>query len=221
MSLPRAVSQTELEPEIARFEALVRGIDPADWDRPSRCAGWTAGDVARHVAGQFADVVNARFDGLGTDEVTQREVDERAGRSPAEVAAELAELRPQIAAMLALFDDAAWATPAPGGATGTLGQGVEALWSDTILHADDIRAAVGRPTPADTPVTAAVSHIADMLGYAGWEPATIALDGLDEFPVSGGGGSRITGAPWPFARVATGRGDARALGLDPAINIYA
>ncbi len=221
MSLPRTVSQTGLEPEIARFEALVRGIDPADWDRPSRCAGWTAGDVARHVVGQFADVVSARFDGLGTDEVTQREVDERAGRTPTEVADELRELRPQLAAMLALFDDDAWATPAPGGATGTLGQGVEALWSDTILHADDVRAAVGDPTPADAPVTAAVSHVADMLGYAGWEPSTIALDGEPEFPVSGGGDARITGAPWPFVLAATGRLDPTTLGLSPDVNIYA
>lgn len=81
--------------------------------------------------------------------MTQREVDERAGRGPNEVADELAEIRPSLAALLAMFDDDAWATAAPAGAAGTLGQGVEALWSDMVLHADDIRAAAGRTAPAD------------------------------------------------------------------------
>ena len=84
MSLPRTVTQSEFEPEVGRFEELIRSVDTADWDRPSRCAGWTAGDVAKHVVGQFADVVAGRFDGLGSDEVTQREVDERAGRGAKE-----------------------------------------------------------------------------------------------------------------------------------------
>jgi uncharacterized protein (TIGR03083 family) len=221
MSLPRTVTQTEFEPEVGRFEALVRAVDPAEWDRPSRCAGWSAGDVAKHVVGQFADVVEGRFDGLGTDEVTRREVDERAGRGPGEVADELAALRPRLAELLGAFDDDTWALPAPGGAAGTLGQGVEALWSDMIVHADDIRDATGRDTPADIDVKAAVSHVADHLTIQGYAAATVALDGLDEFPVSGGGGQRITGAPWPFLLVATGRGDATALGLGPEINIYA
>ena len=120
MSLPRAVTQAEFEPEVSRFEALIRSVDAADWDRPSRCDGWTAGDVAKHVVGQFADVVAGRFDGLGSDEATQREVDERAGRGPQEVADELAEIRPALAGLLGMFDDDAWATPAPGGENRTV-----------------------------------------------------------------------------------------------------
>ena len=219
MSLPRTVTQSEFEPEVGRFEELIRSVDAADWDRPSRCAGWTAGDVAKHVVGQFADVVAGRFDGLGSDEVTQREVDERAGRGAKEVADELAEIRPSLAGLLAMFDDDAWNSPAPGGAAGTLGQGVEALWSDMVLHADDIRAAAGRGAPADVDTKAAASHIADILTQRDWKPVTIALDGLPEFDVSGGG-ARITGSAWPFVLAATGRGDLQALGLDPSANIY-
>ena len=219
MSLPRAVTQAEFEPEVSRFEALIQSVDAADWDRPSRCDGWTAGDVAKHVVGQFADVVAGRFDGLGSDEATQREVDERAGRGPQEVADELAEIRPALAGLLGMFDDDAWATPAPGGGAGTLGQGVEALWSDMVLHADDIRAAAGRTAPADVDTKAAASHIADILTQQDWKPATIALDGLPEFEVSGGG-ERIIGAPWPFVLAATGRGDLAALNLDDTANIY-
>jgi uncharacterized protein (TIGR03083 family) len=219
MSLPRTVTQSEFEPEVGRFEALIRSVEPGEWDRPSRCAGWSAGDVAKHVVGQFADVVAGRFDGLGTDEATQREVDERAGRGPTEVADELAELRPSLAGLLAMFDDAAWSAPAPGGAAGTRGQGVEALWSDMVLHADDIRTAVGRDAPAAVDPVAAASHVADILTQQGWRPATIALDGLPTFDVSGGG-EPITGPAWPFVLATTGRGNLQSLGLDDSANIY-
>ncbi len=219
MSLPRTVTQSEFEPEVGRFEALVRSVDAGEWDRPSRCAGWSAGDVAKHVVGQFADVVAGRFDGLGSDEATQREVDERVGRGPTEVADELAELRPSLAGLLAMFDDDAWAAPGPDGSASTLGQGIEALWSDMIVHADDIRAAVGRDAPADVDTKAAASHIADILTQQGWRPATVALDGLPTFDVSGGG-EPITGAPWPFVLATTGRGDLTTLNLDETANIY-
>jgi hypothetical protein len=135
------------------------------------------------------------------------------------VADELAKITPSLTGLLASFDDAAWASPSPNG-TGTLGEGVEALWSDMVLHADDVRRALGRDAPADLDPTAAVSHIADVLTQRGWPPATIALDGLPRFDVSGGGPA-VTGAPWPFALAATGRGNPEALGLDDSINIYA
>src|SRR3954465_12170804 len=118
MALSRTVTQAEFGAEVGRFEALVPAVAAADWDPPSRCDGWSAGDVAKHVVGQFADVVAGRFDGLGSDEATQREVDERAGRGPSDVADELAELRPSLAGLLAMFDDDAWAAPAPNGAAG-------------------------------------------------------------------------------------------------------
>jgi len=219
MALPRSVTQAEFGRELERFGQLLRSIDAADWDRPSRCAGWSAGDVARHVVGQFADVVAGRFDGLGSDEATQREVDERRGRGPDALADELAGIIPALSGLLAAFDDAAWSSPSPSG-TGTLGEGVEALWSDMVLHADDIRTAVGRTAPADVDPIAAVSHIADVLTQRDWRPATIALVGLPRFDVSGGG-EEITGDPWPFALAATGRGDPSQLGLDASINIYA
>ena len=220
MSLPRSVTTAEFEPELVRFESLIRSVDANGWDQPSRCEGWSAGDVAKHVVGQFADVVAGRFDGLGSDEATQREVDERAGRGPADVADELATLRPQIVGLLAMFDDDAWASPAPGGAAGTLGEGVEALWSDMVLHADDIRSAIGQVAPADVDPKASVSHIADVLTQRGWPGMTLRLDGVPEFTVSGGG-DPVNGDAWAFALAATGRGNPKALGLDDAINIYA
>jgi hypothetical protein len=88
-----------------------------------------------------------------------------------------------------------------------------------VLHADDIRAALGRELPADVDTKAAASHIADILTQREWRPATIALDGLPTFDVSGGG-EPITGPAWPFVLAATGRGDLVALNLDESANIY-
>jgi hypothetical protein len=103
---------------------------------------------------------------------------------------------------------------------GTLGDGVEALWFDLYAHGDDIRAAIGRPSVSGDGLRASASHIATELTKRDWGPATIALDGLPEFEVNGGGGRRITGDPLAFVLAATGRADPASLGLDASVNLY-
>jgi uncharacterized protein (TIGR03083 family) len=203
--------------ELGELEALVRSLDEIEWKAPSRCEDWTAGDVAAHVVGQLADVTAGRFDGLGTPEVTARQVEERRGRTPAQLADELAQVSIVADAILGSFDEAAWNGPGPVGGR-TLGDGVEALSCDATVHADDIRAAVGRATDM-TGTRIAVSHLAVVLTSQGYAPSTLQLDGLEAFPVSGGGPA-ITGAPDQFVLVATGRAAPGALGLDEAINVY-
>ena len=201
MALPRNVVMDGLIASIGSLEDLLRSLDEAEWDKQSRCDGWTVGDVARHCIGSMASAVAGNTDGLGSPEVTQREVDERAGRSPSEVADECAEVQQAVAAVFPLFDDAAWAAPAPGGFEGTLGDGVEALWSDFWIHSDDIRAGIGRATVAQPGLDGAVSHVTFELGKRGWSgdvPTT-----ADEQ------------AAWVLA--ATGRGPA----VEGLINIYA
>jgi hypothetical protein len=169
----------------------------------------------------MADVVNGKLDGLGTPEVTEREVAERRGRTPAELADECARVREQAQGLLAVFDDAAWEAPAPGGYHGTLGDGVEALWFDTYLHADDMRSVLGQsPQRTTAGDKASLSHIATELTKRDWRPVTLAFDGQPEFAVSGGG-DRLEGDAFPFILAATGRGDAGALGLDDSVNLYA
>ncbi len=168
MALERDVVAEGLLEDLDQFEQLIRSVDPADWDRSTRCAGWTVGDVARHVVGSFADVVAGNLDGLGSPEVTEREVVERAGRTVDELAQECADVRKSVAGMLPLFDAAAWAGAAPGDYDGTLGDGVEALWYDTWLHADDIRDALGRPSEAGTGIAGGVSHVTFELRKRGW-----------------------------------------------------
>ena len=220
MTLPREEVVAGFTDELARFGELVRTIDAKEWRTPSRCDGWTAADVAGHVTGQLADIVNGRFDGLGTPEVTQRQVEERRSKTPDEIADELAEATKIGLDIMSSFDDAAWAGPAPAGVPGTLGEGVEGLWFDAWVHADDIRAAIGRPSEPGPGVRASVSHLADLLTQREWGPATIAVSGIQAFPVSGGGGQRVEGDAITFVLVASGRKEASALGLDPSVNVY-
>src|SRR5207302_9410202 len=97
--------------ELDNFGELVRSLEPADLDAPTRCTGWTVRDVAGHMVGQVTDVVNGRLGGLGTPEVTEREAQARAGRAAAELADELAEGRAGAAALTEQLDDAAWNAP--------------------------------------------------------------------------------------------------------------
>jgi len=220
MTLSRTEVVGGLIDELGAFGALIEPLDAAAWATSTRCEGWTVADVAAHVIGSMADVVSGRLEGLGTPEVTAREVSERQGRSPAELAAELAEVTKLTAELSGAFDDAAWAAPAPGGYDGSLGEGVEALWYDTYLHADDIRAALGRRSERGAGLRPTVHHLAILLDKKGWGPATLSFDGLETLTVGGGGTPSLTGDPLPFVLAATGRGDPAALGLDSSVNIY-
>lgn len=220
MTLPRTEVVPGLLAELEAFGDLIRPLDAASWARPTRCEGWVVGDVAAHVIGSIADVVSGQLEGLGSPEATAREVAERKGRSPAELAQELVAVTKLAADLGAAFDDATWETSAPGGYDGTLGQGVEALWYDTYLHADDIRAAIGRPSLRGPGLRASVHHVAFELQKLGWGPATLAFDAVEEVPV-GGGGAPHSGDALEFVLVATGRADPGALGPDGPIDIYA
>jgi uncharacterized protein (TIGR03083 family) len=218
-----ALDRTEISAgflaELDAFGELLGTLDPADLDTPTRCTGWTVRDVAGHMVGQVTDVVNGRIEGLGTPEVTEREAKERAGRSAAELVAELAEGRAGVAALAEQLDDAAWNGPVASDFDGTLGEGVLALWFDGYLHADDVRAALGRPSVQGDGLRGSIHWVAVDLGRRGWGPSTLALDGVDVIEI-GGGGEKITGDPVQFLLVATGRADPSPLGLDESVNIF-
>ena len=218
LSLPEV--RDGIAAEHKAFAALLRELDGDAWARPSRCEGWTVADVAAHVSGSMAEIVAGELEGQGTEPVTARQVAQRRGRTNNELADELDGAAKGSADLLAVFDDAAWAGPSPGGFDGTLGDAVEALWFDAYLHADDIRAAVGRPSVRSPGLKASLSHVATVLGQRGWGPATLAFDGFDEFAV-GGGGKRIDGDAFAFILAATGRADPSTVGLGSDVNIYA
>lgn len=218
MTLSRTESSEGLPAELEYLAGLVRSLSDEEWKAPTRCEGWTTADVAAHVAGTMTDIANGKLEGQGTPEVTARQVEERRGRTQDELADELEGAAKVSRDLLAAFDDAAWEAPSPGGFDGTLGWGIEALWYDAYLHGDDIRAAVGRPSVGGPGLRASVSHVAIELEKRGWGPATLALEGQEEFTVAGGG-QRITGDALEFVKAATGRGDGAAFGN--VIDIYA
>ncbi|MEA3075407.1 MAG: hypothetical protein QOF60_315 [Actinomycetota bacterium] len=220
MALPRNVVVPGMQAEYASFAGLLKSLSADEWTQATRCDGWSVADIAAHVTGTLTDVVNFRLEGLGTPEVTARQVDERRGRAAAEVADELEQSAKLGADVLTGFDDAAWETPLAGGLQGTLGFGVETLWYDTFVHGDDIRAAIGRASVVEADgLRPSLSHIAQILTDQGWRPSILAFGELGEFPVSGGG-APISADPLAFVLAATGRGDTAALGLDDTVNIY-
>lgn len=219
MTLPRDEVLPGFTGELERFEQLLRSLDDRQWRADTRCEGWGVADVAAHVTGQLADVTAGRLEGLGTPEVTERQVTERRDRGPAEMADELHDAAEQAAALGATFDDAAWEGPAPTDVVPTLGEGIEGLWYDAWVHADDIRAAAGLPEDRGPGLRASVFHVATLLDRDGWGPATLALDDLEEVPV-GSGGPRVTGDARQFVLAATGRADPAPLGLDERVNVY-
>jgi hypothetical protein len=108
--------------------------------------------------------------------------------------------------MLPLFDDGAWEAPAPGGYEGTLGDGVEALWYDTWMHGDDIRAALGRPTELGPAIPGALSHIRFELAKLGWNGPIPSADDRDAHA---------------FLMVATGRAEPGTYKGETPLNVYA
>ena len=219
MTLPRDQIEKGFVEELSAFTALVRSLDADQLDAPTRCEGWTVRDVAAHVAGTLADITAGRFEGLGTPEVTQREVDEREGRSASQLAEELDEVNAASQGLFAAFDDDAWEAEAPAGVARTVGWGVESLWYDAFVHGDDIRHALGQPSVPSDAIRAAVSHITAVLTDQGYPASTVALDGIEPFDVSGGG-QTISGDALAFVLAGTGRGDPAAIGLDETVNIY-
>ena len=219
MTLAREKVVPGMVAEYGRFGELIGGLSGTEWESITRCDGWRVADVAGHVVGQLTDVVNFRLDGLGTQEVTKRQADERRGRTPRELADELESSTKLGADLASSFDDAAWEAIGPQGGS-TLGFGVEALWFDTFVHADDVRAALGMPSSREVGIAPSLSHIAQVLTEQGWAPAELAFEGYERFPVSGGGGRTVTGDAFDFVLASTGRGRPARFELDDSVNIY-
>lgn len=220
MTLSRSVAVPGMIAEYEAFTDLIEGLSSEEWAAPTRCEGWTVAGVAAHVVGQLTDVANLRLEGLGTPEVTARQVEERQDRSPTELAEELRSSAKLGADLAAGFDDAQWDGPVGGGLPGTLGFGIEALWYDTYVHADDIRDALHLPSVSGDGLLVSLSHLAQILTDQGWERAELRFPPYGSFPVSGGGGRVIDGDALAFVLAATGRSDPASLGLPDSVNVY-
>lgn len=116
------------------FGALVASLDQAQLAKiVPQCPEWTVADVLAHVIGINADFVGGRLEGIGSDEWTERQVRERAGRSIAEMGAEWLDLADRV-------DQVTAADPFTG----------VRLTADLVTHQLDVLAALGRRQDRDT-----------------------------------------------------------------------
>ncbi|GAA2391565.1 TIGR03086 family metal-binding protein [Dactylosporangium salmoneum] len=127
------------------LRTVVNGVGPDDWERPTPCAQWNVTQVLQHAAGDqrgFAATITGSgfpsYDPFAPDGHLH-------GEDPAEFAED--GMRAAAAAWATVAHDAADApTPLPQGRLAPqIGAGVCAL--DAAVHAWDIAAATGQPSP--------------------------------------------------------------------------
>jgi uncharacterized protein (TIGR03083 family) len=200
--------------EYEAFAALIEPLDAAAWNAPTRCEGFLVRDVAGHVVGLAEDVAN----GVPGTRNAEEEAASVRGDTPSTVAARLRAVIDAVRPLLATVDEDTWNGPS-GVPELTFGRGVLTLWYDAFVHADDIRAALGRPSGRGPGLAASVEYLAGELASKGWGPATLALDGLPRYDV-GEGGREVGGDPMQFVLVATGRAAPETMGLEPGVSIY-
>lgn len=213
-SLSRPDVSAGAKAEYRAFADLIENLSDDEWNTPTRCDGWLVRDVAGHVTGLAEDTANGVPGSRNGDE----EAASVRHETPARTAARLRAALGPIEALVDALDDEMWASPCPIPEL-SFGDGVLTLWFDTYVHADDIRAALGRDADRGAGLEACVAYLATEIANQGGDPATLALDGIARYEVKGGG-AEITGDPHQFVLVATGRADAASLGLDSGISIY-
>jgi uncharacterized protein (TIGR03083 family) len=136
----------ELRTERERLTAYLNDLPEAAWDKPSLCDGWRVRDVVAHLVGNAHDIAARNLEGAGSVEYNQRQIDERADRSPAELLAEWAEQGALFEEGVIALDDDFWNAPYPP--FGTVGHALQRLVEDLWVHAQDVRLALGQsPEP--------------------------------------------------------------------------
>lgn len=86
--------------ELDRLLALLESLDEADWNKPTACIKWTVRDMTAHQAGAFASGAGygellrqytaiIKLGQLPEDAINERQLAHRAGKSPAELIAEI------------------------------------------------------------------------------------------------------------------------------------
>jgi uncharacterized protein (TIGR03083 family) len=194
------------------FATLLDELTPREWTAPTRCEKWEVRDIAGHVVGTALDVVAGTPGRRSPDDQARDLRDTAAG----ELVGEFRKAIVGIGRFLERLDEDGWASPVAGM---TIGEGMVLLWYDTFLHADDVRAATGRPSEPGPGIGACLQYLESRLRRAGWGPARLALDGCTPIEF-GGGGPQVSGDPMRFILAATGRSDPAELGLDETVNVY-
>lgn len=159
--------------ERAEFVALLRSLDPDDWQRPTVCPGWRVHDVVAHVAHDYIRKLSGTRDrhaapGPGPGEtrpgflhrVNQEFADVAARWSPRVLIDLVAHLGPQMDELWASLDldqigeAVSWAAP---GVPAPAWLDVAREYTEYWVHQQQVRDAVGRPGADGEALTAAVT----------------------------------------------------------------
>jgi uncharacterized protein (TIGR03083 family) len=141
------------------IQTLAAELDDADWARPTDCEKWTVKDVLAHLAHLESELChteqNTHEQSAVTDVVsayTEKGVQARRDRTPAELAAEFASAVELRASRLAdLPDDPSAPAPVtPGGVRWSWDTLLRNRSIDVWVHEQDIRRATGRPGGLDS-----------------------------------------------------------------------
>jgi uncharacterized protein (TIGR03083 family) len=111
------------------------------------CPDWRVRDVVAHLSGVAVDASKGNLEGVGSEEWTQRQLDERKDMSIAELLTEWGEVADQIAGALDYF---------PKGAASL-------FVGDTITHEHDMRLPLQRPGDRNAPAVEVAVN-----GYVRW-----------------------------------------------------
>jgi len=176
-----------------RLTAVLIDLDGASLRDPVPATPlWTVQDVFAHVTGVASDVTTGRMDGAVSDEWTQRQVDERKGRSITEIATEWSDLGPHVEALL-----------------DQVGPTMSATAMDVWMHEHDIYGALGtrvyRSGEGLRLCLRAANAIGPKLDAAGLPAIRLVTDGYDRSIGSGGPGLTVRGDAFEIARALFGR----------------
>jgi uncharacterized protein (TIGR03083 family) len=231
-ALPRAVAMRLAATEYQRFGEMLRGLRPGDWAKPTECPVWDVRAMAAHALGMVEMAASIRENnrqlklarrrgGVFIDELTALQVGERAGMTPAQIAARFAArapkaargrrrapafIRSRVMPDVQQFDghDEAW----------TVGYLVDVILTrDPWMHRADIARATGarHVLTADHDGAIVADVVAEWAARHG-QPYTLRLTG----PAGGSWSSGDEGPPLEtdaveFCRILSGRGHASGL----------
>jgi uncharacterized protein (TIGR03083 family) len=148
------------EHEYAMFLALLRALDPQEWQHPTDCDGWTVRDIVAHVVGAAQSTASLRESArqmilarrhVGdqlVDRINEVQLADRQHAAPAALLAELEDTAPRSIRtrrrLPALLRRAPVPTDTPGLGRTTLGHLNDTIYTrDVWMHRVDISRATG------------------------------------------------------------------------------
>jgi uncharacterized protein (TIGR03083 family) len=163
---------------------IVDLVNDLDEDEAARivpaCPAWTVRDVLAHLSAVAVDASRGNLEGVGSEEWTQRQLDERRHKSIAELLMEWDEVADQIAGALDYF---------PKGAASL-------FVGDTLTHEHDIRLPLRRPGDRSSPEVEVALN-----GYVRWFGRRLKDRAVPAAELSAEGRSWVAGAGEPAISV--------------------